>query len=96
MIIVWAKPARTSFLAHMDYLLDRSPSGAANVSAAVMAQIKLLEQSPYMGRPGRVENTRELVISKYPYIVCYRVVVDIIEILYVHHSRQDWPLGEED
>jgi plasmid stabilization system protein ParE len=80
----------------MVYLLDRSPSGAANVSAAVMAQIKLLEQSPYMGRPGRVENTRELVISKYPYIVCYRVVVDIIEILYVHHSRQDWPLGEED
>lgn len=94
MMIVWARPAKNSFLDHLGFLQDRSPKAAVNVSQAIMKQIKKLEQNPHMGRPGRWEDTRELVITKYPYIVAYRLKVDIIEILYIHHSRQDWPSTE--
>jgi toxin ParE1/3/4 len=94
MTIVWARPASDSFINHIEYLLRRTPVGAQNVMSAVLGAIGLLEGSPFMGRPGRWEGTRELVIDNYPYIVAYRVNVDIIEILYIHHTRQAWPGGK--
>jgi len=42
-----------------------------------------------MGRPGRVPETRELVIQ--PYIVAYRVKGGIVQILRVLHSAREWP-----
>jgi toxin ParE1/3/4 len=46
---------------------------------------------PYLGRPGRVANTRELVVTSTPFIVAYRVVSDRIEILAVFHGARRWP-----
>jgi addiction module RelE/StbE family toxin len=94
-MIVWSKPAEVSFLEHIEYLLARSPSGAANVVAAVIEGVEGIEEYPFKGRQGRWRGTRELVIARYPYIVAYRVRVDVIEILYVHHTRQQWPEGQE-
>ena len=91
MTIIWAHPARDSFVHHIEYLLARSSLGALQVKTAVMKAINLLEDTPFMGRQGRWKNTRELVIDKGPYIVAYRLKVNIIEILYIHHTRQNWP-----
>jgi toxin ParE1/3/4 len=44
-----------------------------------------------MGRSGRVADTRELVISRTPFIVVYRVTPTRIEILRVLHGAQAWP-----
>ena len=96
MTIIWAHPAKASFISHIEYLLARTPSGAESVKTAVLEAIRLLEHSPFMGRPGRWENTRELVIDKFPYIVAYRINVDIVEILYIHHTRQTWPEDHKD
>lgn len=51
---------------------------------------------PYRGRLGRVGNTRELVITRLPYIAIYRVIhtgsnADRIEILNIVHGAQRWP-----
>ncbi|PIW88418.1 MAG: type II toxin-antitoxin system mRNA interferase toxin, RelE/StbE family, partial [Nitrospirae bacterium CG_4_8_14_3_um_filter_44_28] len=40
---------------------------------------------------GRVEGTRELVISGLPYIIPYRVKNNTIEILRVLHAARKWP-----
>jgi toxin ParE1/3/4 len=47
-----------------------------------------LETLAHMGRPGRVENTRELV--EYPYVIVYRVAAerDEIAILSVIHGAR--------
>lgn len=95
MKIIWARPAKNSFVNHIEYLLARTPSGALNVKLAVLDAIKLLEDTPFRGRLGRWADTRELIVEKYPYIVAYGLKVDIIEILYIHHTRQDWPAEEE-
>ena len=50
-----------------------------------------LREFPALGRPGRVEGTRELIIAGTPYIVPYRVRGDTVEIITVLHSAQRWP-----
>jgi len=91
MTIIWAQPAKNAFVHHIEDLLVRTPSGAARVKMAVLDAIRLLEDTPFLGRPGRWENTRERVVDKYPYMIAYHLNVDIIEILYIHHTRQNWP-----
>ena len=44
-----------------------------------------------MGRQGRIDNTRELVIGNTPYIVIYRIKNDAIEILRILHSARKFP-----
>lgn len=46
-----------------------------------------------MGRPGRVDGTRELVISHTPYIAAYRIAGDTVHIPHVLHGAQEWPEG---
>jgi addiction module RelE/StbE family toxin len=50
-----------------------------------------LVQFPEMGRPGRIEGTRELVISRTPYIAAYRILGETVRILRVLHGAQLWP-----
>ena len=50
-----------------------------------------LQEFPAIGRPGRVEGTRELVIADTPYIVPYRVEDGVVQIITVLHNAQRWP-----
>ncbi len=50
-----------------------------------------LPGQPSMGRPGRKEETRELVVSGTPYFVPYRVRNDHLVILRVLHGAMQWP-----
>ena len=50
-----------------------------------------LSRFPHLGRPGRVEGTREYVISGTPYIMPYRVVNGEVQILRVYHAARRWP-----
>ena len=63
-----------------DLLRDRALSFAETTLAA----------HPAIGRPGRVEGTRESVIHS-SYILVYRVKGEVIQILTVRHVAQQWP-----
>ncbi|MBC8121529.1 MAG: type II toxin-antitoxin system RelE/ParE family toxin [Gemmatimonadaceae bacterium] len=52
--------------------------------------ISRLSSFPLSGRLGRVEQTRELVVPRTPFIVAY-VVQENVEILAVIHGSQNWP-----
>jgi toxin ParE1/3/4 len=51
----------------------------------------MLGRLPRSGRPGRVEGTRELVITRTPYIVTCRIIGDAVRILRVLLSSRQWP-----
>jgi toxin ParE1/3/4 len=57
----------------------------------IRAAVTRLAASPALGRPGRVADTRELVIPHTPYIVPYRVKGDVVQIITILHSAQRWP-----
>ncbi len=46
---------------------------------------------PLSGREGRVTGTRELIISRLPYIVAYRIHKDVIQVLRILHTSLRWP-----
>jgi toxin ParE1/3/4 len=68
-----------------------NPRAAVLVDERIAQQINALIDHPRFGRPGRVNDTRELVISKTPYLVAYRILGDAVRILRVLHSKQLWP-----
>lgn len=91
MRIVWTEPALRDLAAARDYIARDNPPAADQQVVRVLAAVESLLQFPEVGRPGRREGTRELVVSRTPYIVPYRLRGQSIEILRVLHGRQRWP-----
>jgi toxin ParE1/3/4 len=91
MRLVWTEPALLDLLDLRTYLANDNPVAAARQVAYVLATVKRLSDFPEIGRPGRREGTRELVVGRTPYIVPYRIVPDRIDVLRVLHGRRRWP-----
>ncbi|MGH6870580.1 MAG: type II toxin-antitoxin system RelE/ParE family toxin [Rhizomicrobium sp.] len=75
------------------YIAQDNPSAADLVAARLLSGLSLLSNYPYLGRPGRVPETREFVYSDIPYIGVYRVHEDIelVEILRIVHTARYYP-----
>jgi toxin ParE1/3/4 len=74
-----------------DYIEADSSRAAASVDDRIEICVDGLARFPEMGRVGRVEGTRELVISGTHYIATYRTDGDAVRILRVPHGAQQWP-----
>jgi addiction module RelE/StbE family toxin len=74
-----------------DYIAADNPAAAGRAIAEIERAIAQLAAHPRLGRPGRVEDTRELVISRFPYVVAYRDLENEIQVLSVIHSARWWP-----
>jgi len=74
-----------------DYIESESPKAAIQVDIRIEEQVDQLAQFPELGRLGRIEDTRELVISQTSYVVPYRVYGNVVRILRVLHCAQQWP-----
>jgi plasmid stabilization system protein ParE len=77
--------------AEASFIAEDDPAAARLVVQRVLAAVAMLAAQPAFGRPGRVPNTRELVVLKTRYIVPYRMRGDTIEILRVFHTSRRLP-----
>jgi len=50
-----------------------------------------------MGRPGAVPETRERIVTRYPYRIVYYIdeASQVIEVWRVVHGARQWPPGDE-
>jgi plasmid stabilization system protein ParE len=62
----WTHSARRDYRNIIEWLGDMSPAAATRVADAVDNRLAMLVTMPRMGRVGRLEGTRELVISRTP------------------------------
>ena len=91
--IRFSKSAVNDLNSIREYIYDNNKEAAKEVVSYIIEKIEtILVVNPAAGRAGRVLRTRELVISKYPYIVPYQVRDDVIYILRVLHTSRKWPL----
>lgn len=91
MVIEWSVFALADRDAIFDYIESDSPRSAISVDDRIKERVENLAQFPEMGRHGRLEETRELVIPPTPYIVVYRITGDTVRVLRVLHGAQRWP-----
>lgn len=93
MKIRWSKTGVRTRFAQLDYIARESTAAAIRLDEEIERQIDLLLDHPLMGRSGRVPGTREMVISRTPFIAIYKVTRTHIEVLRVLHGAQRWPRG---
>ncbi|WP_310451849.1 type II toxin-antitoxin system RelE/ParE family toxin [Sulfuritalea sp.] len=91
MRIRWTPPALAQIAEIHQYIATENPQAARRVVAQIRKDAILLSAQPSMGRAGRVPGTRELVVSRYPFIIAYRIDGNDIPILAVIHSARRWP-----
>ncbi|MCG3188974.1 MAG: hypothetical protein LKCHEGNO_01216 [Burkholderiaceae bacterium] len=91
MRVRWLRTALRNLDAEAAFVAEDDPAAARLVVQRVLTAMAMLATHPALGRPGRVPNTRELVVLKTRYIVPYRVRGDTIEVLRVFHTSRRLP-----
>jgi len=87
----WTDGAVKDLQAARDYLEAEDPRAAWDAINRIMSAVERLEQFPQMGRPGRVDRSRELVVTGTPFVVAYRLKGESIQVLAVLHGARKWP-----
>ena len=75
----------------IDYISQDSVIAALDQGDRIMEAVKRLASHPAMGREGRIQGTRELVVSRTSFVVIYSVGKDRVEVLRALHGAQIWP-----
>lgn len=88
--IRWTEEAITDLVEIIDYIEQRNATAAQNLLATIVQSAENLSFMPYLFRSGRVVGTREYVVHP-NYIMVYQVGSDVIDILRILHSRQQYP-----
>ncbi|MDP6429619.1 MAG: type II toxin-antitoxin system RelE/ParE family toxin [Rhodospirillales bacterium] len=93
MNIVWSPRARVRMIELREYIAEQNPYAADAVAKRILAAIVLLADFPQMGRPGRLDGTRELILPEISIVIPYRVTRNRLEIVTVQRAEQKWPPG---
>lgn len=91
MKVRWTKLALADLAYARDYIAREAPDAAVRIVDRIEGAVRNLERHPRLGRPGRVEGTRELVVPGTPFIVPYRLFDDYVEVLALIHGARRWP-----
>lgn len=91
MKLAWTRLAIADLHRAHDFIAAESPRAASSVIDRIEKSAAMLLRHPLLGRPGRVEGTRELIVVETPFVIPYRVKGDRIQILAVIHGARRWP-----
>ena len=91
MLVRWLRRALANLDDEAAYIAEDNPQVAAEFVRHMRNSAAMLADHPNMGRPGRITGTRELVVTRFPYILPYRVRGGTVEVLRVFHTARKWP-----
>lgn len=91
MKLLWTERALAEIDEAFAYVAADSPMAAERLALLIETKALLLIDQPSMGRPGRVDGTREFVVTGTRYVLPYRVRNGRVEILAVLHASRQWP-----
>jgi addiction module RelE/StbE family toxin len=91
MQVKWLRRALENLDDEAAYIAKDSPRVAGEFVVHMRNSAAMLADHPNMGRPGRITGTRELVVTRFSYILPYRVRGGTVEVLRVFHTARQWP-----
>jgi len=89
--IRWSRPAVAHLVEIRNFIAEDNQAAARAVARSIIEATNHLGEFPSIGRPGRVPETRELVVPGTPFIIPYRVTGEIVEIIAVFHGARKPP-----
>lgn len=90
-MIKWTEAAATDLTQAVEFIRQDDAETAALVARKILSAVEELSHLPGRGRPGRVKDTRELVLPALPYVIVYSDRPSEILIVRILHSRRRWP-----
>ena len=72
MRVVWTRRAIVNLHQAREYIRQDNPAAAARMGGRIEQAAVALARFPESGRAGKVEGTRELIVTGTPYLVIYR------------------------
>ena len=91
MKVAWTPLALEDLDSAYEYIAAENLTAADAIIERIRSAVNALRAHPDLGRKGRVEGTRELVISGTPFVIPYRVNKNRVEILALIHGARRWP-----
>lgn len=88
--IRWQTAARDDLRRLVSHIAQSNPDAAEAMRQRIETAIQPMSRHPFLGRVGRIQGTRELVVHP-NYIVIYRVQDQAIEITTILHARRRYP-----
>jgi toxin ParE1/3/4 len=89
--IDWTPLAISHLQSTHDYIARDNSAAAGKIIGQILGAAERLANYPNMGRAGRIEETRELVVPGTSFIVAYRIRRTDLQILAVLHTSRKWP-----
>lgn len=91
MTLIWSARAKRDVKDIGLYIAKNNrPAAVATVKRIAATATRLLDY-PSLGHPGRVPDTRELLVPGTSYIVVYRADARAVRIVAVMHTAREWP-----
>jgi toxin ParE1/3/4 len=91
MHVIWTERAIYHLTEIQRFIEQDKPEAARKLTQKILTLVDRLAQHPYLGRPGREPETRELIIPGTPYIVPYRIDRGRLAVLAVFHAARNRP-----
>ena len=91
MRVRWKSAALKDLAEIAEYIAEENIQAARRVVSEIRRQSLILSRHTDIGRSGRVLGTRELVVTKFPYVIAYEVTQKSVDILAVIHASKLWP-----
>jgi toxin ParE1/3/4 len=90
MRVRWTTDAADDLERICDYVARDRPEAARRLALDVVHAIEGLRAFPNCGRAGRVQGTRELVLTR-PFLAVYEVRDEEVQVLRILHGARQWP-----
>lgn len=90
MQLLWTDLALLDRQKIREYIAQDSIKSAIEIDDLFSQKTQLIAEQPYLGKVGRVPNTREFVMHP-SYILVYDLTDKAIRILRILNSAQNWP-----
>lgn len=91
MKIAWTRLAIEDLNHAYEYIAAERRSAAIHIAKRIQQCVHSISRYPEIGRPGRVADTRKLIVPGTPFVVPYRIKSKRIEVLAVMHGARRWP-----
>ncbi|GLH48691.1 MULTISPECIES: type II toxin-antitoxin system RelE/ParE family toxin [Pseudomonas] len=91
MQVEWLRAALRNLDDEAAYIAEENPKAAHEFVLAILSGLEQVAAFPAMGKEGRVPGTREWVVSRWPYIVPYRIREGRLQVMRIFHTRRQPP-----